>query len=616
MKRFGPPNGKATLPRYLFKYMPQFVISSIAGILYNTVIVLGPILMGRLIDAAAGSSGEQVLLSAIFFVGVTAVFQVARFVKRWFMRDQFNRIACDLRQTFLERMLGRSLPDLEKETVGDLMSRTVGDITLVVDTVMTTLNEGWDTWLLMISYFTALMFLDWRISLLASIMVPVTILLAQGMRHFLFAFSMDARKAASAANGGLQRYLDAVAVLRLFGRESDEAGEIKNSYARQSQFQIKEMLLQQALLPIYALLAGLGVVVVIALGGRQVLDGQWTIGSFNAYLVMYIAFSGRTRVAARVFNRWHAARAAWKRIREKMENPPAEWAVKQTEQADKPKERSDKPKERSDKLVERSDKPTERPDCNELRVSSLSSGPGDSPFLHDVTFTVRKGQILGVTGAVGSGKTLLAQALTGLYPYGGSITLDGRELSTLADAERKDLLSYAGHEQFLFSMSIRDNIRLTALDDFRESGESALLRALAATALEQDLSRFDQGLDTQVGEKGLLVSGGQRQRIAMARALYADTPILLLDDPFSAVDIATEQDIVSQLRKEHNQRIVLLFSHRLTAFRHVDEVLFLEKGSVLQSGTHEALLSQEGPYGDIYRAQIFLEEDIHEATTP
>lgn len=595
MMRFGPPNGKETLPRYLFKYMPQFVISSIAGILYNTVIVLGPILMGRLIDVAAGSSGEQVLLSAAFFVGVTAFFQVARFVKRWFMRDQFNRIACDLRQTFLERMLGRSLPDLEKETVGDLMSRTVGDITLVVDTVMTTLNEGWDTWLLMISYFTALMFLDWRISLLASIMVPVTILLAQGMRHFLFAFSMDARKAASAANSGLQRYLDAVAVLRLFGRESDEAEEIKNSYARQSRFQIKEMLLQQALLPIYALLAGLGVVVVIALGGRQVLEGQWTVGSFNAYLVMYIAFSGRTRVAARVFNRWHAARAAWKRIREKMENPPAEWA---------------------DILVERSDKPTKRPDCNELRVSNLSSGPSDGPFLHDVTFTIRKGQILGVTGAVGSGKTLLAQALTGLYPYGGSITLDGRELSTLADAERKDLLSYAGHEQFLFSMSIRDNIRLTALGDFKESSESALLRVLAATALEQDLSRFDQGLDTQVGEKGLLVSGGQRQRIAMARALYADTPILLLDDPFSAVDIATEQDIVSQLRKEHNQRIVLLFSHRLTAFRHVDEVLFLDKGSVLQSGTHEALLSQEGPYGEIYRAQVFLEEDIHEATTP
>ena len=271
-----------------------------------------------------------------------------------------------------------------------------------------------------------------------------------------------------------------------------------------------------------------------------------------------------------------------------MENPPAEWAVKQTELADKP---------------------TKRPDCNELGVSNLSSGPSDTPFLHDIAFTVRKGQILGVTGAVGSGKTLLAQALTGLYPYGGSITLDGRELSTLADAERKALLSYAGHEQFLFSMSIRDNIRLTALGDFSESSESALLRVLAAAALEQDLSRFDHGLDTQVGEKGFLVSGGQRQRIAMARALYADTSILLLDDPFSAVDIATEQDIMSQLRKEHNQRIVLLFSHRLTAFRHVDEVLFLEKGSVLQYGTHEALLSQEGPYADIYRAQVFLEED-------
>ena len=199
MKLFGPPKGKETLFHYLLKYTPQFLVSSIGGILYNTVIVLGPILLGRLIDAADGGTGNQVVLSALFFVGITAAFQFSRYVKRWFMRDQFNRVACDLRQTFMERMLGRTLPDLEKESAGDLMSRTVGDITLVVDTVMTTLNEGWDTWLLMISYFVALLFMDWKTTLLASIMVPLTILLAQGMRHVLYAYAMSARKAASAS---------------------------------------------------------------------------------------------------------------------------------------------------------------------------------------------------------------------------------------------------------------------------------------------------------------------------------------------------------------------------------------------------------------------------------
>ena len=205
MYRFGPPRGGETLPRYLLKYRSQFIISSIGGIVYNTAIVLGPILMGRLLDQAAGGTGAasgtgtKVLLSALFFVGVTVFFQLARVIKRWFMRDQFNRVACDLRQTFLERTLGRPLPDLEKEKVGDLMSRTVGDITLVVDTVMTTLNEGWDTWLLMLSYFTALMVRDWKITLAASVMVPLTLILAQSLRHVLYRYAMAARKAAAIA---------------------------------------------------------------------------------------------------------------------------------------------------------------------------------------------------------------------------------------------------------------------------------------------------------------------------------------------------------------------------------------------------------------------------------
>ena len=578
MKKFGPPPGKETLPAYLWKYKPQFIVSSIGGILYNTVIVMSPLLLGRLIDAAGGGTGRQVLLSALFYVGVTAFFQFARYIKRWFMRDQFNRVACDLRQTFMERTLGRSMPDLEKETVGDLMSRTVGDITLVVDTVMTTLNEGWDTWLLMVSFFVALMFKDWKITLLASVMVPVTIVLAQGMRHVLFKYSMNARKAASASASGLQRYLDAAAVLRLFGREEAESEGIRESYERQARFSIQEMLLQQALLPVYALIAGLGIVAVIALGGQEVLRGEWTIGSFNAFLMMFITFTGRTRVAARVFNRWHGARAAWSRVREKM----------------------------AEGGLAGNGTDTDKADCSVLQVEKLAFGLGEAEFLDGIGFTARKGQIIGITGSVGSGKSMLAQCLTGLYPYRGSITLDGRELSALSASDRRRLISYAGHEQFLFSMSIRENILLGSEAEAEDTSDMS--DALAATALEDDIGRFPQALDTLTGERGVRVSGGQRQRISMARAVYARTPVLILDDPFSAVDIATESKILEGLRERYPDRIVLLFTHRLTAFRYSDHVLVLDKGRVVQSGPHDLLAGTEGPYREIYNAQVFLEE--------
>jgi len=555
MKLFNPPQDKNSLLGYLLKYKPQFVISSVCGIIYNTVIVLGPILMGNLIDAAGGGVGQKVVLSGLYFVGVTAFFQFARFVKRWFMRDQFNRVACDLRQTFLEQMLGKTLPELEKETIGDLMSRTVGDITMVVDTVMSTLNEGWDTWLLMVSYFTVLMLKDWKLTLIASFMVPITILLAQRMRHLLYQYSMQARRAASASSSGLQRYLDAVAVLRLFGRESSESEEILASFKKQADFNIKEMLLQQALLPIYSLIAGLGIVIVIAMGGSKVLSGDWTIGTFDAFLVMFIAFSGRTRMAARVFNRWHGAQAAWSRIKEKL-NSSAE--VNFTVSAEKKA-------------------------CSELIVENLCFGFQGTEVLHSVSFTAKKGQLIGITGTVGSGKTALAHAITGLYPYQGSITLDGMELSHINIEERNRYLAYTGHEQFLFSMSIRENIL------FSEENEKSLQQALKAAALTDDMARFDNGLATLVGEKGMRVSGGQRQRIALARAL------------------ATEAEIIDRLKLDYSDRIILLFTHRLTAFLHADNILVLDQGNVIQSGTHTSLMQKKGLYHEIYSAQIFME---------
>jgi len=555
--------------------MPQFIISSIGGFVYNTTIVLGPIIMGKLIDDAGGGPGRQVLLSALYFIGITAFFQFARYIKRWYMRDQFNRVACDLRQTFIERTLGRNLQDLEKETVGDLMSRTVGDITEVVDTVMVTLNEGWDTWLLMISYFITLVIQDWRITLMASVMVPITIILAQTMRHVLFRYSMSVRKATSTSNSGLQRYLEGIAVLRLFGREESESEGLKQTYREQTGYRIKEMLLQQVLLPVYSLIAGLGIVIVIAFAGQKVVSGEWTVGTFTAYLVMFVALATRTRVAARVFNRWHGARAAWTRVKEKMQLTD--------EQEKKP----------GITLNE----------CSKLEIQNLSYRYNENKVLTGINLEAIKGQLIGITGSVGSGKTSLALALTGMYPYEGSIRLDGVELSDIDLSSRSKLIAYTGHEQFLFSLSIKENVIFTS----KEDNETRLHEALEASALINDLSRFEKDLDTKVGEKGVRVSGGQRQRIALARAIYSGSDILILDDPFSAVDIATEREIIGHLKIAHKDKIVLLFTHRLTSFVYADQVIVLDSGRISERGTHEELMKKGDVYSEIFSAQRFME---------
>ena len=561
--------------RYLTKYTPQFIISSIGGFIYNTTIVLGPIYMGKIIDAAGGGPASQVLLMAASFIGFTAFFQFARYIKRWYMRDQFNRVACDLRQTFLERTLERELPDLEKETVGDLMSRTVGDITEVVDTVMVTINEGWDTWLLMISYFITLLIQDTRTTLIASFMVPVTILIAQTMRHVLFRYSMSVRTATSISNSGLQRYLDGISVLRLFGREASEADGLKSAYEEQTSFRIKQMLLQQVLLPVYSLVAGLGVVIVIVFVARKVILGAWTVGEFNAYLIMFVALATRTRVAARVFNRWHGARAAWTRVKEKMQK---------TEESEVNGVSLDK--------------------CSELIVKDLDYWYGDNKVLEKINFQAKKGQLIGITGSVGCGKTALALALTGMYPYEGSIKLDGFELDEINASSRSNLIAYTGHEQFLFSLSVKDNIVFS-----EEFDEKRLDKAIESSALVWDLSTFEDGVDTRVGEKGVRVSGGQRQRIALARTLYSNSDILILDDPFSAVDIETERQIIEHLRSSYRDKIILLFTHRLTSFVSADQVIVLDGGRITERGTHDELMRQGDVYSEIFSAQQFMEAE-------
>jgi ABC-type multidrug transport system fused ATPase/permease subunit len=239
---------------------------------------------------------------------------------------------------------------------------------------------------------------------------------------------------------------------------------------------------------------------------------------------------------------------------------------------------------------------------------SFSYPGGESPVLRHLDFEVPLGSVVGVTGPVASGKSALASVLTGLYPYDGSITVGGLELRALEADDRRQLIAYAGQDAFLFSGSIADNIT------FGRPGpvdQQALDRALNIAAVSDDLALFADGIATRIGERGVRVSGGQRQRIALARALYAARPILILDDPFSAVDIGTERRIVERMRDQVTGSTVFVFSHRLNTFTLADRILVLDRGRLAESGTHRELMLHGGIYQRIFEAQTWLEDDKH-----
>lgn len=595
-----PEKNPLRLISYLMKYKRLFWTQAAGGILYNTVIVAGPILLGKALDAATslernGVSPERVRALALFsilLVLATAFFQYARYTKRWYLRNLTNRIACDMRAGLLSRVLRYPMTQIEKESVGDLMSRTVGDVEEITSTTYTTINEIWDTWLLMLSYFVVLMYYDYRITLLASFGAPLVLLVAGLVRGPLYRISMNARTSAALVSSHLQKTLSGLTILRLFGREGTETERLKDYSRDQVKWNIRTSLFQTGMMPVYATLSSVGIIIVIGMGAAKVVAGGWTIGTFTAYLIMFALMVTRTRVAAQVLNRIHAASASWTRIKNKIQ-----------ESAEMP---GGEP--RALQAGPGAGKPGVPAGFPLIRVENLSfSYPKNGrKALDDVSFAVNAGDFLGVTGPVGSGKSTLALLLTGLYTYAGKINVNGSDLSRLSGAKKAGMLAYSSQEAFLFSASIARNI--TFQEKAELSGEvlARLDEAVYVSALAEDMALFPQGLETQIGEGGVRISGGQRQRVTLARAIFTGNPVLILDDPFSAVDIGTEKRIIDRMNERLNGRTVILFSHRLAAFAAADKVIVLDKGRLVEQGNHTELMALGGIYEKIYSAQSFL----------
>lgn len=554
----------------------QLLLVTVSGILYNFGMLAGPYFEGqlvqRLLDIINGNKTFVSMVTlALTYLAVILIVQVMRAIKRFYVRRFANNTSRNMRHMLYNSLVNMSKAELEQEDLGTVMTKAIADVDACVEGMRKFTTEVFDTGVVLVAYLGLLFFYDWRLAMLASLFTPLAYLIAGGLKTRITRYNAAYKKSAGRLNNATMDRIGNAVTYRIYGREQNRDQAYESHLQDYEQRAVLANLWENTMQPLYNIISMCGAVLVIYFGARNVQGSGWTswdIAAFTTFLSAFTKMALKSSKAAKLFNAVQKAQVSWMRIKPLMKA----YVVPNT-----------------NTTLDFSKPPR-------LEVTDVSlRWPGSDWSLTALSFSAAPGQIIGITGTVASGKSTLGKAFIGEVPYQGSIRVGDRELSELSAYERSRLIAYLGHEPELMSCSLAENIRLG-----KPESTAAVLEAVC---LEQEIAQMPEGAATSVGSGGIRLSGGQQARTALARTLYHAGAILILDDPFSAVDRRTEQAIFDHLRQLARDKIVLLISHRLSLFPELDRVLFLDNGSGIFS-THAVLLTENDAYARLYRAQL------------
>ncbi len=570
-----------TLRGYLLRYPGRLTLGIAAILGMSLVGLLQPLVVGRAIDALSLEvSGRALLLYGGTLVAIAVVQGALSYAQRMTLVAVSRDVEFDLRNEYFGRLLELPLSFYQRQHTGDLMARGTNDLQAVRMLCGPAIMYAGNTLFTATGALAFMIYLHPRLTAAALVTMPLVALATKviGARiHVLF----DAvQEQFGVLSTRVQENLAGARVVRAYAREESEEkvfGELNRGYVERGR---RLIAWDAAFRPLLQLLIGAGFVVVLLYGGRLVLAGELTVGSFVTFNFFLMKLVWPMIAIGWVINLAQRGSASLGRILEVLRTEP---------------EIRDRPDAAA-------------PDRLEPRVEmrDVSFAYGDGPaVLREISLTVAPGTTTAIVGRTGSGKsTLLSLVPRLLEPPPESVFVGGRDVRTLPLAALRRHCAVVPQETVLFSATLLDNIRMSR----PEASPDEVLDAARTAGLEPDLERFPEGLDTLVGERGVTLSGGQKQRVALARALVRQPPILLLDDCLSAVDTETEERILTGLAGAFEGRTVLLVSHRISTVRHADSIGVLDGGRLVEHGSHEELLALGGVYADLERRQRLEEE--------
>lgn len=545
--------------------------------------VLG--LMADQLDKGYISWGEY---GALVLAVVAAA--IVLYVLRYFWRKQIWGGAAELerqmRSKLFQHFMVMDRTFFQRHRTGDLMAHATNDVSAIqnvagdgVLTLVDSLMMGLSTIIAMI------IFVDFRLTIVALLPLPFLAFGAQRLGSHLHDEFNKSQAAFSRLNNKTQESVSGIKVLKTFGQAKEDTAAFDKMVDETIQINRKVFIWDSLFDPLGTIVIGLTYTITIIYGGLLVTNKVLSVGQ----LVSFIAYIGNMVwpmfAIGYLFNILERGSASYDRVEKLLEEKP---------------------------LItdSRADDSLTSQDIEGDLVYDIKSfaypDEKDIPVLQKINFTLKEGQTLGLVGRVGAGKTTIIQLLLREFDdYDGKITLNGHDIREIPLNVLLRQISYVPQNNFLFSTSIQNNIAFSEQD----ADNNQIIEAAKKSDLHNDILQMPRSYNTLVGENGISLSGGQRQRMSIARALLKQSQILILDDALSAVDAKTETEILKSLRKERRGKTTMIATHRLTSVVNADLILVLKDGEIVERGTHEQLLANDGWYAEMWRRQE-LEEKV------
>lgn len=556
----------------------HYVIGVFSLLCVALVQLVPPKVIGIIIDEIADKNLSMRLI--VFWIAVligSAILQyLFRFIWRVNIWGSAARLEKELRQRLFIHFTRMDSMFYQKYRTGDLMAHATNDLNAIQNvagagilTFADSVITGGTTIIAMI------LFIDWRLTLLALIPLPLLAVTSRILGSKLHDAFRESQEAFSSINDKTQESITGIKVIKTFGQEQEDLADFQEKIEQAITKNKRVNFLDALFDPFITLIIGLSYVLTIILGGKYVLDGTITIGqmvSFISYIGMLV---WPMFAIGRLFNVLERGNASYDRVNELLHEKTH--------------------------IVEQlgAVKTLAKGELN-VEIAQFNYPKEELPALEQIKFAIKEGDTLGIVGKTGAGKTTIMKLLMREYDdYQGQIKFGGRSIKEYSLDALLHSIGYVPQDHFLFSMTIRENIRFS---DPKLSNEEVEAAASLAS-INQEIKELPKGYETLVGERGVSLSGGQKQRISIARALIQNPELLILDDALSAVDAKTEERILRNLKEIRQSKTTIIAAHRLSSVMHADEIIVIDKGQIVERGRHAELLALGGWYKLMWEKQ-------------